>query len=92
MPNTEGSQLKPETFRVVVRGNQVFDAHHEDNTATMVSVEGSESPSGDYLIENNRIWNIRQVKHSVAGVAFGHGNAIIRNNYLGYRRWNGDSR
>ncbi|MEZ6123941.1 MAG: right-handed parallel beta-helix repeat-containing protein [Planctomycetaceae bacterium] len=82
--SAEGVELKPGTSRVVVRGNRISNTHHEYNGAITVSVEGVEDIDGQFTIENNRIWNIKQVKHGVAGIAIGHGNTIIRNNLI----WN----
>jgi hypothetical protein len=82
--SAEGIEVKAGATAVVIRGNLISDTHHEYNAAITVSVEGSSGPSGKYVIENNRIWNIRKIKHSVAGIAIGHGDAVIRNNLI----WN----
>lgn len=82
--SAEGIEIKPGTTRATVRGNLISNTHHEYNGAITVSVEGVKDSNGEFLIENNRIWNIRKVKHSVAGIAIGHGDAVIRNNLI----WN----
>jgi hypothetical protein len=82
--SAEGIELKPGTTNLIVRGNQISNTHHEYNAAITIAIEGTGSPDGNYLVEHNRIWNIKKVQHGVAGIAIGHGNAIIRNNLI----WN----
>lgn len=78
----EGIEVKPGTYDVTIRRNAISNTHHEYNGAVTVSVEGTPTQDGKFLIEDNLIWGIKQVKHSVAGIVIGHGNAVIRNNII----------
>ncbi len=78
----EGIELKPGTYNLIVRGNAFSNTHHEYNGAITVCVEGSETEDGNYLIEDNLVWNIKKVKYGVSGIAIGNGNAVIRNNVI----------
>ena len=80
--SAEAIELKPGTTRLTVRGNQISDTHHQYNAAITVCVEGTTGPSGEYLIENNTIRDVRKVRYSVAAIAIGHGNATIRGNRI----------
>ena len=78
----EGIEVKPGTYDVTIRRNAISNTHHEYNGAITVSVEGTPTQDGKFLIEDNLIWGIKKVKHGVAGIAIGHGNAVIRNNII----------
>ena len=80
--SAEGAELKPGTYNITFRGNMIWNTHHEYNGALTVAMEGTDTQDGNYLIENNLIWDIRQVQSSVGGIVIGHGNAIIRNNII----------
>lgn len=78
----EGMEIKPGTYNIIIRRNRISNTHHEYNGAITVAVEGSQSPNGNYLIEDNLIWQIKKVRYGVAGIVIGHGNAVIRNNLI----------
>ncbi len=80
--SAEAIELKPGTYNLVVRNNDIARTHHEYNGAITACVEGTPSRSGNYLIENNRIRDVRKVRYSVVGIAIGHGNAVIRCNVI----------
>ena len=80
--SAEAIELKPGTYNLTVRGNRITNTHHQYNAAITICVEGTTGRSGRYLIENNVIDGVHKVRYSVAGIAIGHGDAIIRNNEI----------
>lgn len=80
--SAEGVELKPGTHDITVRGNSISNTHHEYNAAITVSVEGNAESDGNFLIEDNLIWDIKKLKYGVAGIGIGHGNTVIRNNII----------
>ncbi|MBS0209641.1 MAG: right-handed parallel beta-helix repeat-containing protein [Planctomycetes bacterium] len=80
--SAEGVELKPGTHDLIVRGNCIFNTHHHYNAAITVAIEGVPAGNGNYLIENNLVWDVKKVEHSVAGIGLGHGNAVLRNNIV----------
>lgn len=78
----EGIELKPFAYNLVVRGNLITNSSHAYNAAITVAVEPRDFQDGNYLIEDNRIYNYQSTHYSVAGIAIGHGNAVIRNNVI----------
>ena len=80
--SAEAIEVKPGTYNVVVRDNDISNTHHKFNAAITVCVEGTTGRSGNYLIENNRIKGVRKIRYRVAGIAIGHGNAIVRGNEI----------
>ena len=80
--SAEAIELKPGTYNLVVRDNDISNTHHKFNAAITVCIEGTTARSGNYLIENNRIKDVHKVLYRVAGIAIGHGNAVIRGNVI----------
>ena len=80
--SAEAIELKPGTYNLVVRDNDISNTHHKFNAAITVCIEGTTGRSGNYLIENNRIKDVHKVLYRVAGIAIGHGDAIIRGNVI----------
>ena len=78
----EGIELKPFAYNLVVRGNLITNSSHAYNAAITVAVEPRDFQDGNYLIEDNRIYNYQSTQYSVAGIDIGHGNAVIRNNVI----------
>ena len=79
---SEGMELKQGTYNITVRGNMIWNTHHDYNGAITIAAAGTDTQDGNYLIEDNLIWDIHQGKGSVGGIIIGHGNAIIRNNMI----------
>lgn len=75
-------ELKPYAYNIVVRGNTLINSSHDYNGAITVSIEDVAGKNGNYLIEDNRIYNFKQGEWTVSGIAIGHGNAIVRNNLI----------
>ncbi|MFC1610290.1 hypothetical protein ACFL6C_04980 [Myxococcota bacterium] len=78
----EAIELKPFTYNNVVRGNLVINSSHIFHGAITVAVQAPPSRDGNFIVEDNRIYNYASTESSVAGISVGHGNGIVRNNLV----------
>lgn len=78
----EGIELKPYAHDIVVRGNLIVRSSHEYNGAIVVAVEPTDCPDGNYLIEDNRIYDFQSRRYNIGGIVIGHGSGIVRNNLV----------
>lgn len=80
--SAEGIHLESYSYNQIVRGNLILNSSHSDNGAITVAVEPFYFQDGNYLIESNRIYDFQSTGDPVAGIAIGHGNAVVRHNII----------
>lgn len=78
----EGIEVKPFTRRVTVRGNLVMASSHAFKAAITIAVSPVDYPSGEYLVEFNRVVDFRSTGGPIAGIGIGHGDTIVRHNLV----------
>ncbi len=81
----EAIEIKTFTHDVVVRGNLILGGSHFFHAAITVAIKPVSYPDGNYLIEDNRVYNYARTEtESVCGIGVGHGTTVVRNNLI----WN----
>ncbi|HNH47940.1 MAG TPA: right-handed parallel beta-helix repeat-containing protein [Myxococcota bacterium] len=80
----EGVDLKAHSYNLIVRGNLIAHSSHRFHAAITAGVAPVQGRDGNYLIEDNHIFDYCSTDQPVAGIGIGHGNAVVRNNLI----WN----
>jgi len=78
----EGIEVKPYTYNVTVRSNTISNNRLKYSGAITVAVGPNTTRNGNYLIEDNVIFDVQSRRYTIAGIVIGQGNATVRNNTI----------
>ncbi|MDH3300186.1 MAG: right-handed parallel beta-helix repeat-containing protein [Acidimicrobiia bacterium] len=84
----EAVDVKRYTTNVTIRNNLIHDVTPYYGGAISLGLNRNDWGPANYLVEENRIWNVSSGRHYAQAIAVAHGPTVIRNNTI----WNVDTR